>query len=306
MESLDYYSSQSIFTDPGKFVSLYDNLPTTIPKLCEVAHNIVIDFAFGHIFGVELSLDRTKDIQSRYVEIILQRSQELKKEPITKIRDPKDRVAGSCRDFAILLCSMLRHQKTPARLRCGFEKYFKSGKYEDHWIVEYWNKDETRWVLVDPEVSDVEREKEHVEINQFDIPRNEYLIAGDAWSKCRKGELDPQSFGVSTINIFGPWFVRANVIRDLAALNKDEVLPWEYNEYADKQFNTFEELDQEDLKNIDKIAALINPATNDLFDEIRKLYQSDPSLQLNRIVTSYTPWGIEKVDLEQKVMLNTF
>lgn len=158
-ESLEYYASHSKFTDPGEHASLYDGLPTSTPELCDIAHNIVIDFAFTRIFDVELPKERVQDVMSRYVEQILKRSQEISSKPITKKREPKDRVAGTCRDFAIMLCSMLRHQKVSARLRCGFEVYFKSGKHEDHWIVEYWNKEQSRWILVDPEVGEVEKKR---------------------------------------------------------------------------------------------------------------------------------------------------
>lgn len=105
------------------------------------------------------------------------------------------------------------------------------------------------------------------------------------------------NFGVSTINIFGPWFVRANVLRDLASLNKVEVIPWEYNEFADKQFNSFDEWNKGDLEEIDKIAALINPGDNSMFSKWRDLYESKSKLQMAGKITSYTPLGTVIVNL---------
>ena len=42
---------------------------------------------------------------------------------------------------------------------------------------------------------------------------------------CRAGQANPDLFGV--FDMHGMWFIRGNVVRDLAALNKVELLPWD-------------------------------------------------------------------------------
>jgi hypothetical protein len=49
---------------------------------------------------------------------------------------------------------MLQSQGKPARARCGFGRYFKAGWYEDHWICEYWNDEQGRWIMVDAQLDD--------------------------------------------------------------------------------------------------------------------------------------------------------
>ncbi len=57
------------------------------------------------------------------------------------------------------------------------------------------------------------------------MPRTQFLVAGDAWQRCRSGRADPQRFGI--LDLRGLWFVRGNLVRDLAALAKRELLPWD-------------------------------------------------------------------------------
>ena len=52
-----------------------------------------------------------------------------------------------------------------------------------------------------------------------------YLVAGDAWQRCRAGQLDPNAFGI--LDMYGLWFIASNVIRDAAALNDHVMLPWD-------------------------------------------------------------------------------
>lgn len=53
-------------------------------------------------------------------------------------RSPDSREIGTCRDLALMLCSMPRGKGIAARPRCGFASYFNAG-WEDHWVCEYWD-----------------------------------------------------------------------------------------------------------------------------------------------------------------------
>ncbi len=45
-----------------------------------------------------------------------------------------------CRDYSLLLVSLLRYRGFEARMRAGFANYFESElTYEDHWLVEYYD-----------------------------------------------------------------------------------------------------------------------------------------------------------------------
>lgn len=143
---LEYYTVQDIMTDPGEYAYLYKDLPSDVSELCQVIQGVVIHIFWANSYGVELSEERKKEVQMRKVEDILKRIIELDDRPITFERDPNKRVVGNCRDYLVFFCSVLRHRGIPARARCGFGTYFTPGLYVDHWICEYWNTSEKRWV----------------------------------------------------------------------------------------------------------------------------------------------------------------
>ncbi len=122
---------------------------------------------------------------------------------------------------------MLRAQGTPARARCGFGGYFGSTAFEDHWVCEYWDGGAQSWKLADAQIDDVQLGLFDVDFDLMDVPRDRFLVAGDAWRLCRAGDADPARFGLSLLNEAGYWWIAANLLRDVAALNNMEMLPWD-------------------------------------------------------------------------------
>jgi hypothetical protein len=55
----------------------------------------------------------------------------------------------------------------------------------------------------------------------------EFLSGGEAWAAFRRGEIDAARFGVYGTGNWGPAEIRGNAVKDLAALNKVEMLPWD-------------------------------------------------------------------------------
>jgi hypothetical protein len=67
--------------------------------------------------------------------------------PLTAAHEPRHRMPSVCRHFSTMRCAILREQEVPARARCGFGAYFNPGKFEDHWVCEYWNAAQSRWMV---------------------------------------------------------------------------------------------------------------------------------------------------------------
>jgi hypothetical protein len=145
--------------------------------------------------------------------------------PLSVARPAERRMVGNCRHFSTLSAALLRHAGIPARARCGFATYFEPGKYVDHWVTEYWHAGERRWVRIDAQLDEVQRAAISPEFDTEDLPPGPFLPAGEAWQLCRTGRADPDTFGI--FEFWGLWFVQANVVRELAALNKMELLPWD-------------------------------------------------------------------------------
>jgi Transglutaminase-like superfamily len=172
--------------------------------------------------GIPLPDSRFAENQLRPAAALLDRLLTMDPSPLDAWRPPERRVVGTCRHFAVLSCALLRHRGIPARARCGFATYFQPGQGLDHWITEYWHDQDQRWVRVDSEIigQDVLSEPEDLRPGQF-------LTGGEAWQAYRDGHIDAAQFGVYGTSNFGPGEIRGNAIRDLAALNKVEMLPWD-------------------------------------------------------------------------------
>jgi hypothetical protein len=190
-------------------------------RLCRIAQRLVIPPELATAVGI--SDDRLDEKSIRRVSDMLATVLHLNDAAIDQLRTPKERLVGTCRHFSVLSCALLRGHGIAARSRCGFAGYFKPGKHVDHWITEYWHRAEQRWVRIDSEILGLP-----LVTTPEDLEPGEFLTGGEAWTACRTGDVDPQSFGVDGVDYaWGIGEVRGNAIRDLAALNKIEMLPWD-------------------------------------------------------------------------------
>jgi hypothetical protein len=210
---------------------------------------------------------------------------------LTVARPPEQRLVGNCRNFSVLLCAILRHQGLPARARCGFGAYFTPGKYEDHWVCEYWNERQARWVRVDAQLDALQRQTLNIRFDPLDVPADQFLAGGRAWLMCREAEADPDLFGI--FDMHGLWFIRGDLVRDVASLNKVELLPWDGWGLIDGEDQA---LEPDDLALLDRAAAL-SLADNAAFSELRSFYEENPGLRVPSVITSYTGAGAQVVDL---------
>jgi hypothetical protein len=221
------YREPALMTSLGRFAPQLTGLSTSPADLAVIGHGLVIHEHIAPAYGVELSDDERRSVHMRRIEQVLEHAVSIDDAPLTSPRPPAKRAAGNCRHFTVLLVALLRAQGVPARARCGFGTYFRAGCGEDHWVAEYWNASQSRWVLVDGQIDAVQRELFHIDFDVTDVSRDGFLVAADAWQRCRAGEADPDTFGLSFLNEAGYWWIAANMVRDAAALENVEVLPWD-------------------------------------------------------------------------------
>jgi len=237
-------------TAPGTYQPLLADLPCGIAALAGVAHGLLIHEHIAGAYGVTLAGERRASVHVRPVAGLLGRMMAEDSRPLTVAREPAGRLPGNCRHFTLLAVAMLRAQGTPARARCGFGGYFGSGAFEDHWVCEYWDEAAQRWKLADAQIDDVQLGLFDVDFDLMDVPRDRFLVAGDAWRLCRGGDADPARFGLSLMNEAGYWWIAANLLRDVAALNNLEMLPWDVwgampapdETVGDEQYELFDRL----------------------------------------------------------------
>lgn len=284
-------ATQSAITSPGVHVGLYDDLPTGVAALCDVVQGLMVHVFWADQYGLTLSPERQAEVQLRYVSTQLARILELDPRPLTAARPVDNKLVGNCRDHSTLLASMLRHQGVPARARCGFGAYFTPGHFEDHWVCEYWNAEQKRWVLVDAQLDALQREKLGIAFDPLDVPRDAFIVGGEAWRMCRSGEDDPNAFGI--FDMKGLWFVRGDFVRDVASLNKVETLPWDGWGLADARD---QDLTPDDLAFLDRVAVLASGAVPE-YDALQSLYESDARLRVPTTINSYVDGVLRTVEM---------
>jgi hypothetical protein len=264
-------------TSAGAFTSVFDALPNDVGALVRIVQGLgVYDVVAPDFYGFTMPDERQNEIHMRSIEQMLDSLLAINAQPLTVARPVDQRLGCRCRNFVLLLLSMLRTKGVPARARCGFGAYFNPGFFEDHWVCEYWHAAAKRWVLVDPQFDDVWREKLRIDHDVLDVPRDRFLVAGDAWVQCRSGEADPSKFGIVFADLRGLWFIAGNLVRDVAALNKVEMLPWDV---WGAQPQPDEPLNDEPLAFFDTLATLsCDPDTS--FDALRTLYAEDDRLRV--------------------------
>jgi hypothetical protein len=221
------YSEPAGMTAAGEYAPLLARLPGDIPSLTSILHGLLIHEHMAHGYGVTLTEEDRSSVHIRPVEPLLARLFARDDSPLDIARPPAARLPVNCRHFTVVMTAMLRAHGTPARARCGFGGYFGNGKFEDHWVCEYWNAAERRWILVDAQVDGQQRDWFGIDFDVTDVPRDRFLTGGRAWAEYRAGAVDPALFGLSLINESGAWWIAANLMRDAAALRNIEVLPWD-------------------------------------------------------------------------------
>jgi hypothetical protein len=274
---LDFYAESAPMTAAGQYAAQFDELPAEVGEIVDIIQRLLIyDVVASDFYGIDLPEERGDEIHLRPIAAMIERLMALDAKPLSAPRSADRRLAGRCRDYTIFLVSILRAKGIPARARIGFGAYFNPGYFEDHQVCEYWNQDQQRWVLVDAQLDDIWHDKLGLELDNLDVHRDEFVAAGDAWRKCRSGEADPGRFGIEFVDLRGLWFVAGSLVRDLAALNKVETLPWDA---WGAQPPPDHELDDDQLAYFDELAqTLRDPDAS--FDSLRRSFAGDEGLRV--------------------------
>jgi len=291
---LEYYSIPGCLTNLSKHHQIIDDIPNNPEFICQIVQGLLVHGAWCKRYGFDCSNE--KEYYLPDISELLDKVLEFDSQSLTIARQPKDRVIASCREFATMACAIMRLKCIPARSRCGFAVYLGwKGSLEDHWIVEYWNG--KRWVLNDPQIdpfqlsqigkwgyNKISIQSEPPVPNPHDLTDNDFFIAGKAWQMSRKGIISPEICGIDDIH--GLWFIRGQLLRDFAALNKTEVVPylcriekgldWSLWELMNK---SDDEVTEKEIELLDYIAELTLDVEK-YFSSIERIYLSNKSLQV--------------------------
>jgi hypothetical protein len=266
-EMLAYYRAPAPITALSP--ALRGATPGSVAEVFALVQGVLMHRYWGRAYGETLTPEREAGAQLRSAEAMIAATLVIDPAPLTCARPPARRLVGVCRHFSVLATALLRLHGLPARARCGFADYF-DGSPVDHWVVEYW--DGGAWKLGDAQLDAVQRAALKPSFDPMDVPRGRFLVAGEAWRQCRAGEADPDRFGI--MHLRGLWFVAGNVVRDLASLNKVELLPWDVWGLAPGGDRTF---DRAELALLDEAAGFGRTPDADM-TRLQGLYRANAQL----------------------------
>jgi hypothetical protein len=111
-------------TSPGRHASLVADLPSDVGGLINIVQGLLIHLDWLDAYPVDkgrfAAMPRETLTIARRLDQVLERSAV----PLRVARPPSERSVSTCRDYSLMLCSLLRSHGVPARLRCGFASYF--------------------------------------------------------------------------------------------------------------------------------------------------------------------------------------
>jgi len=278
--STEFYAVPGRHTDVRRFDLAIDSVADAVRV---VQGLVVYDLAATGLYGLELTAEQAGAIHLRDAAALFDLASAVSSRPLDEERPPSERIGGRCHTYTLLTVALLRAAGIPARSRCGFGAYFVPGSFEDHWVVEYWDADQDRWVMVDAQLDDAWRNMLGMSARApVTVGPQQFLTAGHAWQAWRSGSLDAARCGLSSIGEHGAFWIAGNLRLDLAALNQVEMLPWDVWGLG---WEPPDEPTPEMLEAFDEVAALtVDPDRR--FDELRDRYGSDSRFRMDGDVFS--------------------
>ena len=240
---MEAFAEHGTMTSPGKHAHAIDALPSDISSLLNSVRGLFVHSDFLDIYGLVESEHFSHSRETLPLEKRLDQVFQRSSQPLTIARPVNCREVGTCRDYAVMACGMLRQKSVPARVRCGFGRYFSPGRFEDHWICEYWRANEKRWARADAQLDARHCDHLGITFDTSDIPDGEFVTANEAWDLIRNQSVAPELFGHG--DAVGAWFVWVNLARDYLSLRGQETSPWDEWRTAigrEPEFNTIHQV----------------------------------------------------------------
>lgn len=284
---LDHYLQFSSYTNPGCYLNkLRNDFPDQIREIGllvrkQLIHRVCLkngnkwgnaDLKYGDMTKVPWYRQAEDDLFPTASAILAELFRRDERGFIMD-RQEKNRLILTCRFASILMAAILKSKGIPCRCRCGFAPYFRvfGNTSEDHWINQYWDKNDKRWVTIDVDGS----LEDYLKFDPYDMKENIFDFSADAWLGIRNGKLSAQHFhdaaGWSGLITVG-W----QVFHDFHALMNNELLYQHGPKYG---WGRMDKLTEDELKEIDKLALLLqNPDDN--FDELKNIWENKQKFRI--------------------------
>ena len=134
--NVEYFRTHGSITDPGIYTDFINTLPTAIKELSASINNLMMIDFLVNMGLVKAPTSHQNDSQLREMELKLKTMLARDNSVMGTPRSADSLLLGNCRDLALLMCSVLRQHRIPARVRSGFATFFHPLKKFDHWVCE--------------------------------------------------------------------------------------------------------------------------------------------------------------------------
>lgn len=304
------YTRQTGYSDPRHHRARLQALPDEPAGIAAVVRNLVVHYRAS---GLEFPPHRLAEIDSRWVDRLLDADASRFTGPLDAPRPAEQRIVGCCRDFTLLTVSALRVKGVPARSRIGFADYLDPGYHTDHVVTEY--HDGSRWIALDSQMDPAG--DYGVDVTDLPLGPGGLRTAAQSWVACRRDGDDPETYGVGRGQpVQGLPVIGQYVMTELAHRQGDELLLWDFWGYparvaAELAGRSFAEAwcdplswEPGELDLIDEVADLLLAAdSGDRAAEIKLAarYADDPRLHPGETVTCHSPAGrSSEIDLRRR------
>lgn len=268
------YLETSVYTYVGKYKEFILSLPDDIPSIgmlvCDqITHPSMYftepspyleDTYYGRF--ASYPKHRFKNEDELYITAISMIAGILRLDEtgFTKNRDVTKRITVSCRQASILFSAILKAKGIPCRSRAGFMDFGDTGdSYMEHWVNEYWDFNENRWVLVDADG--------YYEYEQR-FGYSQFVTASEAWIGLRKNTLNKK------LDVFSPnplEGVCEYLFMDFHALMNNEIFYSYQPLYLRGGIHT---LNESELHELDRLAELLSEPDKNM-EQIENLWTTN-------------------------------
>ncbi len=187
-------------------------------------------------------------------------------------KDVTKRITVSCRQASVLFSAILKAKGIPCRSRAGFMDFGDAGEsYLEHWVNEYWDSGEGRWVLAD--VDGYYEYEVRFGYSQFDLPRRKFVTASEAWLGLRRHTLDKK------LDVFTPDLLQGvceYLFMDFHALMNNEIF---YSYQPLYLRNGIQFLGEPELRELDELAELLREPDENR-ERIKEMWEHNEKLSV--------------------------
>lgn len=279
-EIIEFYKQTSMYTNYGPYKDYFISLPNNIYELASLVNSQTI-----HRGALISSYYQKTSIANEYpwyryrceddvlltVPAMMAELYRYDSRGFVLDRKTEDKIVVTCRYVSILMASILKAKGIPARCRAGFcviDERYKDKVSGDHWIVQYYNNKENRWVNVDTDrISCLDTDYDYC-----DLPNERFDFVANAWLDVRRGKQDINYFRHGS-KVKGLGMLARSLFYDFHALMNDEISYLFFPVFISND-KKFENLTNEELEELDKLAILmIDPDKN--FHKLKYIFDNN-------------------------------